>query len=779
MKSILFIAALFVAAQYTQAQDWTGAINSDWNNPGNWNGFPTNGDDISISFSNYSGAMMHPVISTNSVFSPAQMAINGGAVLTINANLTTTDRVEILGIGTSVLLNSGILNISGGAGNARLVFSEQSQFTMSGGTLNVGQRLLFELGASGQMSNGTIDIVETFALIDGIGSVSSSFIQTGGVIDTEGFGFENEAGNFHPIFRMEGGVFNINGDFLVDGVSPGDGIGELYATEGEANFFGAIDNVAGSTLNYVLRFEENALFNVFGPSINQLAGDSIVITNGGTMNVQSNLNWTNNGVMTGEMGEVIIDAGVGLYGIGEYQFPYLTIPVNSVLNHVEPSLISVNGDFILAGSYNQLNHILEFNGSEEQSFTLNQAQTLDALVLNNSGAGVLVSENLTISDSMKWVNGILNMNSNQLIFPDEAVSLSASENSYAIGEVIKNGNDAFVFPVGSTGNRYRPIQMSAPASATTSISVTYFPESYSNVSSINAPLQSVSNIEYWNVTRSGSSSLVSLNAGWNNASESGLVDCASITLAHWFSNTWNFVPSVASGICNGTGSGSLQSNGDITDFGVFTIGFTEGVYQQAVQVCNGETFTVGANAYDSSGVYFDTFTDVNGEDSVIVTALTVLPEIDVTVQNNIIYLTANTAGANYLWLDCSSGNTPMPSEINQTFYPDINGLYAVIIEVNGCVDTSDCILVNQLGINETDTDLLTLYPNPVQTNGFLTLNSKSELISSEWFSINGAKLGLHSISTGEIQAPSLPGVYTLKLTLKNDQVRYRKIVVTN
>ena len=40
------------------AQDWTGAINNNWNDPGNWDQWPLDEENITIHPLNYSGAML-------------------------------------------------------------------------------------------------------------------------------------------------------------------------------------------------------------------------------------------------------------------------------------------------------------------------------------------------------------------------------------------------------------------------------------------------------------------------------------------------------------------------------------------------------------------------------------------------------------------------------------------------------------------------------------------------------------------------------------------------
>lgn len=781
MKTFCLLAAALTVATFTQAQDWTGAVNSDWNNPANWDGTPQNGDDITVSFANYSGAMAHPVITANSNFSPAQMLVDGGAILTINANLTTTDRVEILGAGTQVVLNAGILNISGGAGNARFIFADESHFEMNGGELNVGQRLLFELGASGEMNDGTIDIAETFALIDGTGAVSSSFVQNGGFIATDEFGFENEAGDFHPMYTMTDGILNINAAFLTEGAAPGAGIGEFYATGGTASVAGTFGNLAGSTMNYVFRIEEEAVLNLTVSAIDQLVGDSIVVSNGGTMNVNANLTWNNAGTLYGEGGEVVINGNTVMNGSGEYQFPKLTVLPNKTLSQIEPLFIAVNGDFALGGNYNHLSHGIEFNGNLVQSFTFTQPQTLHEVILNNSAGGLTVNGNITISDFMSWEDGILHLGSNTLTFQDATLSNNASEESYAIGKVTKQGQQAFEFPVGADNNRYRPVAISAPTDLATAITVEYRPEAYASLTPVDEPLQSVSSLEYWSITRSGSTGFVTASVSWNDATASGLVDCASISLAHWDNASWSMVASTATGLCTGNGAGTLASSADLEAFGIYTIGFTEGVYQQAVTVCHGESFTVGANTYTESGVYYDTFTDVNGEDSIVVTGLTVLAPVDVSVAHTQFFLIAAQSGATYQWIDCANGMAPIIGETEQDFIFTENGNYAVIIDLNGCVDTSDCVAITGLGIDDEEMTL-TLAPNPVRADGKVTIASQKTVQEINVFTADGKKVETAFVvapNSTVMDAPKNPGIYFVFIVFEDGSGLGQKIQVFN
>ncbi|MEK9612777.1 MAG: gliding motility-associated C-terminal domain-containing protein, partial [Flavobacteriaceae bacterium] len=68
-----------------------------------------------------------------------------------------------------------------------------------------------------------------------------------------------------------------------------------------------------------------------------------------------------------------------------------------------------------------------------------------------------------------------------------------------------------------------------------------------------------------------------------------------------------------------------------------------------------------------------------------------LPETEVLVEGNT--LTAAHPGAQYQWIDCENGNTPIAGATQQSFTPtEVKGSYAVqITTAEGCTLTSVCI----------------------------------------------------------------------------------------
>jgi hypothetical protein len=67
--------------------------------------------------------------------------------------------------------------------------------------------------------------------------------------------------------------------------------------------------------------------------------------------------------------------------------------------------------------------------------------------------------------------------------------------------------------------------------------------------------------------------------------------------------------------------------------------------------------------------------------------------------------------ATYQWLNCSDYSF-IENATNQGFAPEENGDYAVIIDLNGCVDTSECFNIFALEIVDFAHDIFVISPNP-------------------------------------------------------------------
>ena len=97
-------------------------------------------------------------------------------------------------------------------------------------------------------------------------------------------------------------------------------------------------------------------------------------------------------------------------------------------------------------------------------------------------------------------------------------------------------------------------------------------------------------------------------------------------------------------------------------------------------------------------------------------------------------LSALDTTASYQWLDCVNNYSLISGATSQSYTPTINGIYALEVATNYCVDTSACELVNNVSIVENNL-INNLYPNP--TNG--------EFIIEFTNKINGALVIINSL----------------------------------
>ncbi len=121
----------------------------------------------------------------------------------------------------------------------------------------------------------------------------------------------------------------------------------------------------------------------------------------------------------------------------------------------------------------------------------------------------------------------------------------------------------------------------------------------------------------------------------------------------------------------------------------------------------------GGNIYYSTGLYIDTLVNSLGCDSLITINLNVI-NVDTSVYSNQFTLIANASNALYQWIDCSN-NQIISGANSQLFTPSNGGSYAVIVTQNGCVDTSNCYTVNNVGISKNlHGNNVSIYPNPTK-----------------------------------------------------------------
>jgi hypothetical protein len=129
-----------------------------------------------------------------------------------------------------------------------------------------------------------------------------------------------------------------------------------------------------------------------------------------------------------------------------------------------------------------------------------------------------------------------------------------------------------------------------------------------------------------------------------------------------------------------------------------------------------DSFDWDGMTYDSTGMYTNVYVDVNGCDSTVTLDLTVnYGPTDATVTQNgdtlTVTVTTGTAPYTYEW------NT---GETTQSILPDSSGTYyCVVTDTNGCEDWSNQYIYSTTDVSEVFVNNLLVYPNP--TRGILNV----------------------------------------------------------
>jgi hypothetical protein len=133
--------------------------------------------------------------------------------------------------------------------------------------------------------------------------------------------------------------------------------------------------------------------------------------------------------------------------------------------------------------------------------------------------------------------------------------------------------------------------------------------------------------------------------------------------------------------------------------------------------CNGTSIGVGTSITVNTLVNTSYYAIANGNGCVSPNCaqidVLVPGQINTNVNQNGATLTASATGASYQWVDCGNGNAVIAGATGQTFTATAStGIYAVIVSIGSCSDTSACITVDQSGIEEFGSTTFTIVPNP-------------------------------------------------------------------
>ena len=194
--------------------------------------------------------------------------------------------------------------------------------------------------------------------------------------------------------------------------------------------------------------------------------------------------------------------------------------------------------------------------------------------------------------------------------------------------------------------------------------------------------------------------------------------------------------------------------------------------------CNIYISPSGYYVWDSTGTYFDTIQNQLGCDSIITVNLTVI-NIDTTVSQNGICLTAIDTNCAYQWADCNSGYTLIIGDTNQSFTAKDNGSYAVILTNDICIDTSSCYDIYSVNnpFYKAKSEII-IYPVPATNAISIELGNYYLNASVKVSNLFGNTLFVKHIQNARIINIKLDqpaGIYLICLEL--DGRKYNRIII--
>jgi hypothetical protein len=182
-----------------------------------------------------------------------------------------------------------------------------------------------------------------------------------------------------------------------------------------------------------------------------------------------------------------------------------------------------------------------------------------------------------------------------------------------------------------------------------------------------------------------------------------LDDFGNVYTTGWFRGTSDFDPTAGTNFLT-----SINNSADIVIF-KFGCGDTTSLTITDTSDCLG--YVLNGTTYTTSGTFVQTVLNTLGCDSTITLNLTVIPvgSITLTVNGNTLGVVESYAG--YQWL---RNGQPIGGATSNTYTYIENGNYSVVvINNNGCSDTSEVHVVSHLSISDYSlADQIRIFPNP-------------------------------------------------------------------
>lgn len=705
----------------------------------------TTPDDLDQSFGNFSWNCPNQ---TTAIDFDGELTTVGGDFTIGNTNnsvslVTSNNSTYTLNIGGNLVVNDATwLSITNGD-NITATVNVNGNFIMTGAT-STSTYFDFHIASGGSVTLNKIIL-----------NISGNFSQSGGMFDFA-YGTSNAA-NFTEL-HIEGD-FSVTGTAIITTSTSDNSIanGTITFNKSGTQTFSASTpaNISYTNFTIVNNSRLQLLSNIQLSSIGTAVwGGHLTINNGGILDAGTNQVVSSSGASPGSNNEFILNPGGSL----------ITANTDGVQNGTTGTVSTslANRTFSSAANYTYDASVIQNSGTFITTPFANQVNNLT--INNNAGnttTGVTLQQPITVAGTLTLQSGHLTTTSNLLTMHAGSSVTGAnygarisggSDNSFVNGPMRKNGNTAFLFPIGKVNAGHRYTGISAPALPGDAFTAEFIRGSASGLGSVSAPgLYRVSACEYWDLSRTAGTSSVNVTLSWSGSSNCNaaayVTDLTSIVVAQ-FGTSW-------SSFNNNGGNTGIVSNGSVTwnnvsAFGFFALGSSSaGANPLPVKFSSVKAYTAGAD--NKIEWINETEEDVeryelerSGDGINFSTIHNVTPR-------------ANTGGrASYNEVD---------RVVNQqTFFYRIKA-----IEKSGLLKYSSIVKVNREQV-----DYFTIYPNPVK-NKIIVIELSSEgrenytmriinQAGQQVYSTSWQHNGGNAARTIELPASITPGFYVVNIS---------------
>lgn len=187
-----------------------------------------------------------------------------------------------------------------------------------------------------------------------------------------------------------------------------------------------------------------------------------------------------------------------------------------------------------------------------------------------------------------------------------------------------------------------------------------------------------------------------------------------------------------------------------------TSNFVAGTQQITVitdTACLGSTYSLHGHQFAVPGSYSYRISASEACDSAIQLILRA-DTVDIRTSQNRELLTAlNSQATAFQWLRCNQNFAPIAGATSATYTATANGSYAVAVTANGCTDTSACLQVNTVGLDDPLWQAVRLFPNPVSHHAELSWPADLQLQSVRCLNLQGQEVNV--LFRGDLTVGSL------------------------